>query len=65
MKENLKKYNEKRNFKKTKEPIGKKERSKKLRFVVQHHMAKKDHYDLLLEAAPDYENDGFIESFDE
>lgn len=42
MKENLKKYNEKRNFKKTKEPIGKKERSKKLRFVVQHHMAKKE-----------------------
>ena len=49
MKENLKKYNEKRNFKKTKEPIGKKERSKKLRFVVQHHMAKKDHYDFRLE----------------
>lgn len=47
---NLKKYNEKRNFNKTKEPKGKKETSKKkLRFVVQHHHARKDHYDFRLE----------------
>ena len=47
---NLKKYNAKRDFKKTKEPKGKKEKSyKKLRFVVQHHLARKDHYDLRLE----------------
>ena len=46
----LTKYNEKRNFKKTKEPIGKKTPShKKLHFVVQHHLARKDHYDLRLE----------------
>ena len=47
---NLKKYNEKRNFNKTKEPKGKKEKTeKKLRFVVQHHLARRDHYDLRLE----------------
>ncbi len=48
---NLEKYNEKRNFKKTKEPIGKikKKTSKKLKFVIQHHDARKDHYDLRLE----------------
>lgn len=47
---NLKKYNKKRNFNKTREPIGKKEKSnKKLRFVVQHHIARKDHFDLRLE----------------
>ena len=47
----LDKYNEKRNFNKTNEPNGKvnKKRSKKLRFVVQHHIARKDHYDLRLE----------------
>ncbi len=46
----LKKYNEKRNFKKTKEPVGKvKNTKKKLHFVVQHHLARKDHYDLRLE----------------
>lgn len=50
MKNNLKTYNKKRNFNKTKEPIGKKEKkSKKLKFVVQHHLARKDHYDLRLE----------------
>ena len=50
MKDVLKKYNEKRNFKKTKEPKGKKKASsQKLRFVVQHHLARKDHYDLRLE----------------
>lgn len=47
---NLKKYNEKRNFTKTKEPVGKKEVSRqKLRFVVQHHMARREHYDFRLE----------------
>ena len=50
MKKNLTNYNKKRNFNKTKEPKGKKEISnKKLRFVVQHHLARKDHYDLRLE----------------
>lgn len=47
---NLKEYNKKRNFNITKEPIGIKEKpSKKLLFVVQHHIATKDHYDLRLE----------------
>ena len=46
----LKKYNSKRNFNKTKEPPGKiKKSNKKLRFVVQHHLARKDHYDFRLE----------------
>ena len=50
MKNNLTKYNEKRDFEKTKEPKGKRVNSKKkLRFVVQHHLARKDHYDLRLE----------------
>ena len=50
MKNNLTKYNEKRDFEKTKEPKGKKVSSKKnLRFVVQHHIARRDHYDLRLE----------------
>ena len=50
MKDNLKKYNEKRDFKKTKEPVGKISTSKKkLRFVVQHHIARKDHFDFRLE----------------
>lgn len=50
MKKDIKVYNKKRNFSKTKEPIGKKEKSnKKLKFVVQHHLARKDHYDLRLE----------------
>lgn len=50
MKNNLTKYNLKRNFDKTKEPEGKKVNSKnKLRFVVQHHLARRDHYDLRLE----------------
>jgi len=48
---NLKKYNEKRDFSKTKEPIGKvkRKRNKKRKFVIQHHLARKDHYDLRLE----------------
>ena len=46
----LSKYNSKRDFNKTKEPVGKKEKtSKKLRFCIQHHLARKDHYDLRLE----------------
>jgi len=50
MEKNLKKYNSKRNFEKTKEPYGKLLKSKKrLRFVIQHHLARKDHYDLRLE----------------
>ncbi len=47
---NLKRYNEKRNFNKTKEPIGKIETSpNKLRFCVQHHMARREHYDFRIE----------------
>ena len=50
MKKDLKQYNKKRNFKKTKEPYGKIEKTKKkLHFVVQHHLARKDHYDFRLE----------------
>lgn len=50
MEKDLKQYNLKRNFKKTKEPVGKvKSSTKKLRFVVQHHLARKDHYDFRLE----------------
>ena len=50
MKSNLNIYNKKRNFNKTHEPKGKKEYSnKKLKFVVQHHLSRKDHYDLRLE----------------
>ena len=46
----LSEYNKKRNFNKTKEPIGKNsKRVNKLRFCVQHHIARKDHYDLRLE----------------
>ena len=43
-------YNNKRNFDKTKEPMGKRsKKAKKLRFCIQHHIARKDHYDLRLE----------------
>ena len=50
MAKKLAKYNQKRNFKKTKEPLGiKKKSTKKLHFVVQHHLARKDHFDLRLE----------------
>lgn len=50
MKNNLKTYNNKRNFNKTKEPVGKLEKgSKNLKFCIQHHIARKDHYDLRLE----------------
>lgn len=50
MSNKLKKYTEKRNFDKTNEPKGKTRKTKKtLKFVVQHHLASKDHYDLRLE----------------
>ena len=50
MTEKLTEYNQKRNFEKTYEPEGITESSDEiLRFVVQHHMARKDHYDLRLE----------------
>ena len=50
MKNSLTSYNKKRDFNKTKEPRGKKHKSqRKLRFVIQHHLASKDHYDLRLE----------------
>ena len=46
----LNEYNQKRNFDRTFEPEGKTEDSEEiLRFVVQHHLARKDHYDLRLE----------------
>ena len=47
----LREYQRKRNFTKTKEPKGTKQKSnpKRLKFVVQHHKARKDHYDLRLE----------------
>lgn len=50
MAENLYEYNKKRNFERTFEPEGKTEDSEDhLKFVVQHHMARNDHYDLRLE----------------
>lgn len=46
----LKEYNQKRNFEKTMEPEGKPEYSEdSLRFVVQHHLASRDHFDFRLE----------------
>lgn len=46
----LKEYKEKRNFEKTAEPIGQiKTSAGGLRFVIQHHLASRDHYDLRLE----------------
>lgn len=46
----LEEYNQKRDFIKTMEPEGSIENSEEqLRFVIQHHMARKDHYDLRLE----------------
>ena len=46
----LEKYNSKRNFRKTKEPLGiiKPKKNKMLKYVIQHHLARKDHYDLRL-----------------
>jgi bifunctional non-homologous end joining protein LigD len=46
----LEEYNRKRNFEKTGEPEGEAaEFEESLRFVVQHHLARRDHYDLRLE----------------
>lgn len=46
----LSEYQRKRNFEKTAEPEGGERRSgEELRFVVQHHLARKDHYDVRLE----------------
>ena len=46
----LTKYNNKRNFNITSEPIGKiLKNNKKLTFCVQHHIARKDHFDFRLE----------------
>jgi bifunctional non-homologous end joining protein LigD len=58
MSKGLEKYNRKRNFERTGEPEGKLEGKpgqtpenpgERLRFAVQHHLAKRDHYDLRLE----------------
>lgn len=50
MNEQLNKYNQKRNFESTLEPKGITENSEEnLRFVVQHHIASREHYDLRLE----------------
>ena len=53
----LSKYHKKRNFKSTKEPKGKIEKTSKSRFVIQHHLARKEHYDFRLEF------DGVLVSF--
>ena len=46
----LEEYNQKRNFEITEEPEGKTENpEERLRFVIQHHKARRDHYDLRLE----------------
>jgi bifunctional non-homologous end joining protein LigD len=46
----LNEYNQKRNFEKTFEPEGRTQSSEEsLRFVVQRHLASRDHYDLRLE----------------
>ncbi|MEA4901544.1 DNA ligase D [Desulfitobacterium sp.] len=46
----LNRYNQKRNFERTLEPEGITEMAQAgLRFVVQHHIARRDHYDLRLE----------------
>ncbi|HOV69497.1 MAG TPA: DNA ligase D, partial [Clostridia bacterium] len=50
MTEKLNEYNQKRDFQKTSEPQGEiRESSRPLRFVIQHHMAHREHYDLRLE----------------
>lgn len=47
----LKTYNSKRNFDRTLEPVGKikNRHTKKLKYVIQHHWARREHYDLRLE----------------
>lgn len=50
MEERLEKYKRKRNFEKTLEPEGEADFGKEgLRFAVQHHIARRDHYDFRLE----------------
>ncbi len=50
MSEKLNEYNKKRNFERTLEPEGETAELKgHLKFVVQHHMARRDHYDFRLE----------------
>lgn len=50
METRLNEYEGKRNFAKTQEPIGRRKNSEKeLIFVVQHHLASRDHYDFRLE----------------
>ena len=50
MSEKLSRYNDKRNFERTLEPEGTQLDGKEvLRFVVQHHMARRNHYDFRLE----------------
>ena len=50
MDDKLLEYNQKRNFDKTLEPEGMSEEpGESLRFVIQHHIARNDHYDLRLE----------------
>jgi len=45
----LKEYARKRNFNTTNEPKPNIKNTKYLRFVIQHHMARKEHYDFRLE----------------
>ena len=45
----LTKYNEKRDFNKTDEPKGKIRKTNQMRFVVQYHKARTNHYDFRLE----------------
>lgn len=48
----LSEYNEKRDFEKTSEPEGEiADHEESLRFVIQHHMARREHYDFRLEWA--------------
>jgi bifunctional non-homologous end joining protein LigD len=50
MADELKEYNRKRNFEKTGEPEGKPEKpEERLKFVIQHHIARRDHFDFRLE----------------
>lgn len=50
MAKELLEYNRKRNFEKTREPEGKTEKPEtRLKFVVQHHLARRDHFDFRLE----------------
>ena len=45
----LEEYNKKRNFSNTIEPIGKIDKKNRKRFCIQHHIARKDHYDFRFE----------------